>query len=75
MRGGAANHDPEVPWDTEGLVPVSISYTDLAGEQATRTRIELRTDDGAFWWVHRVQHAFNEEAMPLFEVDPMNNRC
>lgn len=72
----AGRATPEVPWDTEGIVACQVSYTDLAGRQPTKTRIEVRraATDGS-WSFHRVQHFVGEEALPLFEVDPMNLRC
>lgn len=77
-KKGGQPGDNEVPWDTAGLIPLAVSYTDLAGQQPTQTQIEIKcaSDDGGHTGaVHRVQHYFGEDALPLFEVDPMNLRC
>lgn len=75
-RQGAGPAPGVTLWDSEGIVAFAVSYTDLAGTQPTKTRVEIRRDRASGEWsIHRVQLFSGMDALPLFEVDPMNLRC
>jgi len=50
----------EPPWDGEGVIGLEVGYTDLAGQQRTRTHLEVRRDrETGRWSMSRVTHQFD----------------